>query len=159
MILGKYFSPMGPLTIAVEGDFIVGLWFDDQKYFGSKIKAGACFGEHPLLNKAYEWLEVYFSGLRPEFMLPLYPVETDNLLRVRNAMLAIPYGEVVSYSELAEKAGMPRAVRAVAGMVSRNPIILVVPCHRIIGKNGSLTGYAAGLDRKKILLELEGQSS
>ncbi len=159
MTLGKYISPLGEITIAVEDDCLAGLWFERQKYYGSEIKADASFGEHPLLDKTKEWLDVFFSGKEPEFSLPLAPARTESVARVREAMLSIPYGSTISYSELALKAGMPLAVRAVAGMVARNPFIIMVPCHRIISKNGNLTGYAAGLDRKKKLLEIEHQSS
>lgn len=159
MTLGKYFSPLGEITIAVKDGCVAGLWFEGQKYYGSEIKADASYGEHSLIDKAKDWLKVFFSGKEPPFCLPLATPKTANIARVRKAMLAVPYGTTISYSELAEKAGLGSAVRAVAGIVARNPFIIIVPCHRIISKNGNLTGYAAGLERKEKLLEIERQSS
>lgn len=159
MILGKYDSPIGELTIAVENDCLHGVWLKDQKYFGSRIKTDASVGEHPLLDLSYEWLDIYFSGKEPDFSLPLSPAGTTLASLVRQAMLGIPFGTTVSYSQLAESAGRPRAVRAVAGMVAHNPFLIMVPCHRVVGKDGSLTGFAAGLDIKRKLLAIERQSS
>lgn len=159
MTLGKYFSPLGEITIAVEDGCVAGLWLKGQKYYGSEIKADASYGEHPLIDKAKDWLNVFFSGKEPTFCLPLATPKTANIARVRKAMLSVPYGTTISYSELAEKAGLGSAVRAVAGIVARNPFIIIVPCHRIISKNGNLTGYVAGLERKEKLLEIERQSS
>mgnify|MGYP000089066258 CR=1 FL=1 len=159
MTIGYYNSPIGRLTVAVEDAGVAGIWCEGQKYYGATIKAGASEGDHPLLSAVYNWLDNYFAGNNPDFTLPLLPASSPLANNVRKAMLDIPYGCTVSYSELAVQAGMPKAVRAVAAAVGRNPFLLLVPCHRVVGKDGSLTGYAAGLERKAYLLELERQSS
>lgn len=99
----------------------------------------------------------YFAGDRTEFDLTLAPVGTDFQLRVWTALLDVPYGETVSYGEIAEAVGKPTASRAVGAANGQNPISIIAPCHRIIGANGSLTGYGGGLDRKAWLLNLEAQ--
>lgn len=159
MTIGYYNSPMGRLTVAVEDGGVAGIWCEGQKYYGATIKAGASEGVHPLLSAVYNWLDNYFAGNNPVFTLPLLPASSPLANKVRQAMLDIPYGSTTSYSELAVQAGIPKAVRAVAAAVGRNPFLLLVPCHRVVGKDGSLTGYAAGLERKAYLLELERQSS
>lgn len=100
----------------------------------------------------------YFAGDRTEFDLPLAPVGTDFQLRVWTALLDVPYGETVSYGEIAEAVGKPTASRAVGAANGQNPISIIAPCHRIIGANGSLTGYGGGLERKAWLLNLEAQA-
>jgi len=97
----------------------------------------------------------YEKGVRKSFDLPLHIVGTEFQKKVWNALLEIPYGETRSYQEIAIRVGNPKAVRAVGGACNRNPIGIIVPCHRVVGKNGSLTGYAGGLDYKKMLLEHE----
>lgn len=159
MILGRYESPCGCIVVAIDGDIVHGLWFEGQRHFGRTITADAVYGEHPLLDKVFAWLDGYFAGNFSEFAFPLAPYGSAKEQQVRSAMLSLAPGTTVSYTELAAIAGLPHAVRAVASMVAKNPFIIVVPCHRVVGKDGSLTGYAAGLERKRALLELERQSS
>ena len=108
------------------------------------------------LGRVREALEAYFAGELREFRLPLAPRGTDFQLRVWSALQRIPHGTTISYARLAARVGCPRAPRAVGRANATNPISIVVPCHRVVGSDGSLTGYAGGLARKRALLELEG---
>lgn len=161
MIFGKYQSPIGEILLAADDDVLHGLWFEEQKYFPDCLKKDALSYQkgHPVLELTYKWLDIYFAGQRPDFIPPLAPAPTPNTAGVRKALLSIPFGQTVSYSELAQSVGMAKAVRAASGIVARNPFIVIVPCHRVIGKNGSLTGFAAGIERKKYLLALEALQS
>lgn len=150
-----YYSPLGGITLASDGQVLVGLWFDGQKYFGSML--GMQHEEHAALSVFEEvrrWLDKYFSGHEPEFIPPLALKGTLFQQRVWEALLTIPYGKTLTYGELARRLGC-RSAQAVGGAVGHNPISIIVPCHRVVGSDGSLTGYAAGIDRKRALLELE----
>ena len=114
---------------------------------------------HPLLGETVRQLREYFDGTRREFALPLELQGTDFQRRVWEMLLTIPYGETRSYRELAQAIGAPKAVRAVGAANGANPLPIVVPCHRVIGANGKLTGYGGGLPLKKRLLELEKQTA
>jgi methylated-DNA-[protein]-cysteine S-methyltransferase len=111
--------------------------------------------ETPLLKEAARQLEGYFAGELKEFTLPLSPEGTEFMKRVWAALCDIPYGKTASYKDIAEKIGAPKAARAVGLANNRNPIPVIIPCHRVIGADGSLTGYAGGLDMKQKLLDLE----
>lgn len=111
--------------------------------------------ETSLTKEAYAQLSEYLNGKRKTFDLPFKMRGTQFQLQVWNALLDIPYGETRSYKQIAEAIGNPKAVRAVGMANNRNPLLIIVPCHRIIGKNGSLVGYAGGLDKKEFLLRLE----
>ena len=161
-----YNSPLGGITLASDGKALSGLWFDGQKYFGSTMGAqtfsSAYQGrtleyaptELPFFDVARRWLDIYFSGRKPDFMPPVAFRGTAFQQRVWEALLTIPYGQTVTYGELARRLGC-RSAQAVGGAVGRNPISIIVPCHRVVGASGALTGYAAGLDRKRTLLDLE----
>lgn len=141
-------SPVGELTLAQEGGALTHLLF-------GHVQMDAVQEKTPLLTEAWGQLEEYFAGSRRVFDLPLMPQGTDFQRRVWDALLTIPYGETRSYGEIAALAGSPKAFRA-AGMANHNnPISIIIPCHRVIGKNGSLTGYGGGLEAKRFLLELE----
>lgn len=152
MVTQSYVSPLGEILLGAEKDGLVGLWFVGQAYFPNLSHAVP--GDSPALNAAKNWLDLYFSGEIPGFLPPISLKGTVFQLRVWKALLDIPYGQVVTYGELAKKLGMPSA-QAVGGAVGRNPISLILPCHRVVGIKGQLTGYAAGLDRKKWLLDWE----
>ncbi len=141
-------SPIGVLRLAEENNALTELLFGRQ---GDKWEHGAS----PLLLRAEEELWEYFGGKRREFTIPLSPRGTEFQRRVWNALLTIPYGETRSYEEIAVLAGSPRAFRAVGSANHNNPISILIPCHRVIGKNGSLTGYGGGMEAKRFLLELE----
>ena len=151
-------SPLGPILLATEDGALCGLWFTGQKYEGAGLPAEAerCApAEDPVLARAECWLGRYFAGERPERDFPLRPRGTAFQRRVWLALQEIPFGETTSYGRLAEKLGC-RSARAVGAAVGRNPISILIPCHRVLGSDGGLTGYAGGLERKKALLALEG---
>lgn len=157
----RYQSPLGSILLAADGEGLRGLWFEGQKHFAQNLPPVRQGKEHPLLLQACRWADIYFSGREPDFSLPLHPAGTAFQQSVWECLCAIPYGKTVSYGEiaarLAAKRGVPAvAARAVGAAVGRNPVSLLIPCHRVLGADGSLTGYAAGLDRKRWLLRLEG---
>jgi methylated-DNA-[protein]-cysteine S-methyltransferase len=145
-------SPVGPLTLAGNGHRLMHLWMLDQTYEPSHA---GWERNDKAFSDAVEQLDAYFAGDRREFDLELDLVGTNFQRRVWEALLTIPYGETRSYGYIAEQIGSPGASRAVGLANGRNPIGIIVPCHRVIGANGSLTGYGGGLDRKRVLLELE----
>ena len=150
----KYASPVGELTLAGEGEYLVGLWLEGQKYFGAKLKLSG-EGELPVFDRARDWLDRYFAGERPSpAELPLAPVGTAFQRSVWAKLCEIPCGEALTYGELAKR--LHTSARAVGSAVGRNPISIIVPCHRIMGADGSLTGYAGGIERKRWLLAHEG---
>ena len=146
-----YDSPLGDITLASDGRALTGLWFDGQKHFRSTLGTPVSSpAELPIFSKTCRWLDFYFSGHKPNFTPPTLLQGTDFQQRVWTSLLTIPYGQTVTYGELARRIGC-RSAQAVGGAVGRNPISIIVPCHRIVGSNGSLTGYAGGLDRKRAL--------
>ena len=144
-------SPVGPLTLTQEDQALTGLHFGEHPQQGAE-------GPTPLLEEAARQLEEYFAGQRKEFSLPLAPKGTEFQLRVWQALLQIPYGETRSYGELAAMVGNPKACRAVGGANHRNPLSILIPCHRVVGTGGSLIGYAGGLSVKEFLLKLESEA-
>lgn len=157
-----YESPLGGITVAADGEAMIGLWFDHQKYFAATLNNK----EHkiatlPVLEEAFRWLDVYFSGEIPDFTPALHLRGTELRKNVWNILLSIPYGQTVTYGEITERVarerGMKRmAAQAIGSAIGHNPISLIIPCHRVIGADGSLKGYAGGLDKKAALLKLEG---
>ena len=159
----EYQSPVGPIVIASDGRYITGLWFSGQKHFGAGLKAPLSDGSAlPALQAAMSWLDSYWQGMRPSpFDLPLLPDGTPFQQKIWRLLLEIPYGNCVTYADLAKKyaaqEGLPSmSAQAVGNAVGRNPISIIIPCHRVIGTNGSMTGYAGGISRKVALLRLEG---
>lgn len=151
-----YLSPLGGIVLASDGETLVGLWFEGQKHFGTGLDEERAEKQLPVFDQADRWLDLYFSGKKPDFTPPLRPRGTAFQNAVWRRLLKIPYGETVSYGEIAASLGLPPgASRAVGGAVGRNPVSLMIPCHRVVGADGSLTGYAGGIERKKRLLELE----
>ena len=150
-------SPCGDIRLEANERGITGMYFVGQGSAGGDGTAGA--GLHPHLRRCREQLQAYFAGDLTAFDLPLAPAGTDFQQQVWQALLAIPYGGTLSYGELAASIGKPRARygRAVGAAVGRNPIAIVVPCHRVVGSGGALTGYAGGLRRKRQLLALEAR--
>ena len=143
-------SPLGPLRLLSDGLALVGLYLPDR---GPALAAAA--GGDPVLAATAAQLGEYFAGRRTDFDLPLDPHGTPFQRAVWTALQAIPHGVTTSYGALAARLGRPRAARAVGAANGQNPISIVIPCHRVIGANGTLTGYAGGLERKQALLELE----
>lgn len=150
-------SPLGALTLTSEDRYLTGLWMEGQAY----TLEGQKPGNSPVLEAARAWLGDYFAGERPEpAWLSLSPKGTAFQKRVWQLLLEIPYGQVTTYGALAAKLAQERggkmSAQAIGGAVGRNPISIIIPCHRVIGANGGLTGYAGGLWRKEALLRLEG---
>lgn len=152
--LSRWISPLGPMLLAGHDAGLLGVWFDEQKHYPDI--AGLPFAPHPSTTEAQAQLTAYFAGKQTHFSMTLdFSSGTVFQQSVWQALLAIPCGVTISYSTLSRQIGKPAAVRAVAAAVGRNPLSIVVPCHRVLGSNGSLTGYAGGLDRKAALLNLE----
>ena len=158
--ISYYISPLGRMLIAADDEGLTGLWFEGQHYFALHLDENHEEKETPVLSETKRWLDIYFSGRRPDFTPPLHVTGSDFHRKVSDIMRTIPYGKTMAYGEIAsmiaEKEGRRISARAVGGAVGHNRISIIIPCHRVIGSNGSLTGYAGGLDRKIRLLELEG---
>ena len=145
-------SPLGFLELVAEGDVL------QQLHFTEKGRGGDGPGDRsPILAEARRQLEEYFSGKRRQFDLPLALQGTAFEMEVWRRLQRIPYGQTASYKEIAEAIGRPGAMRAVGAANGKNPLAIIVPCHRVVGHNGNLTGYGGGLWRKKWLLDHEGR--
>ena len=156
-----YESQLGGILLAADEIGLTGLWFDGQKYFARELPAERTEKEMPILTETKRWLDIYFTGTEPDFLPLLHPIGSTFRQEVWKLLLQIPYGKTVTYGELArqlaEKRGLPRmSAQAVGGAVGHNQISVLIPCHRVVGANGSLTGYAGGIQKKVKLLELEG---
>lgn len=148
-----YNSPLGGILLAADEIGLTGLWFNGQKYFARSLPAGYTEQNTPALSEAKRWLEVYFTGKEPDFMPPLHIVGSAFRRAVWEILLQIPYGKTTTYGEiarqLAKKQKLPRmSAQAVGGAVGHNEISIIIPCHRVVGTNGSLTGYAGGIEKK-----------
>lgn len=159
--VNRYQSPLGGILLAAEEAGLTGLWFEGQKYFARSLEGEWEERELPVFAGAKRWLDVYFSGREPNFQLPLHFGGTDFQNEVWKTLCTIPYGQTVTYGAIAERLAAKRGIsrtsaRAVGGAVGHNRISILVPCHRVIGSDGTLTGYAGGLERKAALLKLEG---
>ena len=156
-----YSSPLGEVLLSADDTGLSGLWFAGQRYFARTLPPGAAPGETPVLTETKRWLDCYFSGKRPDFLPPLHLIGTDFQQAVWNLLLEIPYGQTVTYGALArtlaQQLGKPAmSAQAVGAAVGRNPVSIIVPCHRVVGADGNLTGYAGGVERKLQLPQLEG---
>ena len=156
----KYKSPLGRILLAADEVGITGLWFEGQKYFANTLPDKYIPQETEILAEAKKWLDVYFSGEEPKFTPSLHPKGSTFRQAVWQILLQIPYGQTITYGEVARKMAEMKNVsrmsaQAVGGAVGHNEISIIIPCHRVIGTNGSLTGYAGGIDKKISLLELE----
>lgn len=160
----KYNSIIGELLLVEKNNFLIGVWMTDQKYFlGSENKAEKIIEkETKILLQTKKWLDRYFNNEKPSIdELPLAPIGTDFRKEVWRILCEIPYGEVITYGEIARKIAASRRInrmssQAVGGAVGHNPFTIIVPCHRVVGNNGNLTGYAGGIDKKIKLLTHEG---
>ena len=155
-----YDSPLGGILLAADEIGLTGLWFDGQKYFARGLSSEREERELPVLLEAKRWLDIYFTGKEPEFLPPLAPDGSEFRKEVWKLLLTIPYGKTMTYGEIgrkiAEMTGKKHmSAQAVGGAVGHNPISILVPCHRVVGTNGSLTGYAGGIEKKIGLLKLE----
>ena len=158
--IGHYTSPLGGITLSSDGTAITGLWFDGQKYFGATLPQHPVEQELPVFAQTRHWLDLYFRGDVPDFMPPLAPKATAFRSAVWEILGTIPYGHTMTYGAIADQIARQMGLssmsaQAVGGAVGHNPISLLMPCHRVVGTNGSLTGYAGGIDKKIALLTLE----
>lgn len=143
-------TPIGNIQLSIREECLSELKFTQQQPEGELLD--------PLLLEAKKQLEEYFLGQRKVFNLPIGLGGTDFQRKVWLAIGKIPFGQTTTYAKLAEQLGDPAAIRAVGTAIGANPLLIILPCHRIIGSNGSLTGYAGGLEKKKALLQLEGRA-
>lgn len=155
-----YKSPMGNILLAADDIGLIGLWFVGQKYFAHCLDKHCEERELPLLVTVKKWLDIYFSGKEPDFTVPLHFIGTDFQKEVWEILCSIPYGHTITYGEIAKKLAKKRNIphmsaQAVGSAVGHNKISIIVPCHRVIGANGSMTGYAGGIEKKLYLLSLE----
>lgn len=155
-----YHSPMGKILLAADEEGLIGLWFENQKYYAAILKDEAVQQETNIIQRAKQWLDIYFSGKEPGFTPPLHMIGSDFQKSVWNILLTIPYGHTMTYGDIARKLATQKGIskmsaQAVGGAVGHNPISVIIPCHRVVGMNGSLTGYAGGIDKKIKLLTLE----
>ena len=140
-----YDSPLGKIMLVCDDEGLMYLRFDDDEHKASS---------HPVLDEARKWLDVYFSGGVPDFRPPMNLKGTAFQLRVWDFLRSIPYGHTTTYGRIAQALSCGSA-QAVGQAVGKNPITIIIPCHRVLGSDGSLTGYAGGLDRKAALLKIE----
>ena len=161
MYTQRYASPLGGILLAADDQGLTGLWFEGQKYFASDLSSEHTEADTPVLREATRWLDVYFSGREPDFLPPLHPIGSPFRQAVWQLLLQISYGQTMTYGDiarrLAQRIGKAHmSAQAVGGAVGHNEISIIIPCHRVVGSDGSLTGYAGGVDKKLRLLTLEG---
>lgn len=153
--IAHYSSPLGGMTLASDGTALTGLWFNGQKYFADTLKEVQTLNPNlPIFDLTRQWLDIYFSGKEPTFTPPLLLQGSPFRKQVWQLLLEIPYGRTMTYGEIARKLQC-KSAQAVGGAMEHNPISIIIPCHRVIGADGSLTGYAGGVERKASLLKLE----
>ena len=159
--ISHYQSPIGNILLAADDIGLTGLWFEGQKYFALYLDKKHKKKELSVFEQTKKWLDIYFAGQEPDFKIPLHFCGTNFQNEVWEILYSIPYGQTMTYGEIAKwlaaKRGVKRmSAQAVGGAVGRNEISIIVPCHRVVGTSGSLTGYAGGIDKKIALLKLEG---
>ena len=156
----KYFSPLGKILLASDEIGLTGLWFYKQKYFARNLDPLHEEKENETIQKTKSWLDEYFKGKEPTVKVPLHLIGTDFQLMVWKILQTIPFGKFMTYGDIAKLLSQHRnskvSAQAVGNAVGHNPISIIIPCHRVVGKDGNLTGYAGGIDKKIKLLELEG---
>ena len=155
-----YTSPLGGITLSSDSKTLTGLWFDGQKYFPRKLVEESSEAELPIFTQTCNWLDIYFSGKEPGFTPPISLNTTQFQKAVYDILLTIPYGQTMTYGEIAkiianQQGAEHMSAQAVGSAVGHNPVSIIIPCHRVVGADGSLTGYAGGLDKKTALLKLE----
>ncbi len=157
----KYVSPMGEILLSCDDIGLTGLWFDGEKYYANNLNPEHKEMEHPIFEKVKLWLDVYFLGKEPNFTPPIHMIGSDFRIDVWKILCQISYGKTITYGKIADiiakKRGLSQmSAQAIGGAVGHNEISIIIPCHRVVGTNGSLTGYAGGIDKKIKLLSLEG---
>ena len=151
-----YDSPLGGMTMVSDGIALTALKFDGTRFAFKFADGTSATTMLPVFDETRRWLDLYFAGKKPDFLPPLASKGTLFQQRVWDILLTIPYGRTMSYGDVARRISPTMSAQAIGGAVGRNPIGIIIPCHRIIGADGSLTGYGGGLERKRWLLELEG---
>ena len=156
----SYPSPLGEMLLTADTAGLTGLWFVGQKYFPQDLEENRQKADLSIFQEVKRWLDIYFSGREPDFMPPLHLTGTPFQKEVWDILLTIPYGKTLTYGDIANQLAAKRGLthmsaQAVGGAVGRNPVSIIVPCHRCVGSKGQLTGYAGGIDKKKALLALE----
>ena len=161
MIYTTYYnSPLGKILLAADDEGLIGVWFEGQKYFADALSEDSIQMETALLRQTENWLDIYFSGKEPDFTPAIHMTGSNFRKLVWNILQDIPYGRTMTYGDIAKKVATETgrekmSAQAVGGAVGHNPISIIIPCHRVVGSNGSLTGYAGGIARKVELLKLE----
>lgn len=163
MYIAPYISPIGPMTMASDGKALVGLWFDGQKYDRAGLGETIRKEDLPVFEEARRWLDSYFRGEQPGPIPPLRIEGSDFRKLVADILLTIPYGRTMTYGEIAQEVARrtgrkQMSAQAVGGAVGHNRISIIVPCHRVVGSHGELTGYAGGTDKKEYLLKIENRT-
>ena len=153
--IAHYFSPLGGITLSSDGFSLTGLWFDGQKHFAVTLSETRQKKDLPVFDLTKHWLDIYFEGKNPDFIPSLNLNGSGFRQNVWKILLTIPFGQTITYGQIAAKISIRMSAQAVGGAVGHNPILLIIPCHRVVGSNGKLTGYAAGLEKKNKLLEFE----
>ena len=150
-------SPIGMIYLECNHLGITGLWLENQRHFPADLSLRSVLKpDHPMLLQAEDWLIRYFAGYNPDpNELTLIPDGTEFRLKVWQQLRTIPYAATITYGDLARAIGKPNAFQAIGNAVGNNPISIIIPCHRVVGSNGNLTGYAGGLSAKQYLLSLE----
>ena len=153
-------SPIGGITLASDGEVLTGLWFEGQKYYPQNLVAESSEVKLPIFTETVKWLDIYFSGKEPDFTPTISLNTTPFRKAVYDILLTIPYGQTMTYGEIAriladQQCAEHMSAQAVGSAVGHNPVSIIIPCHRVVGADGSLTGYAGGLDKKTALLKLE----
>lgn len=156
-----YQSPLGEILLAADEIGLTGLWFDGEKFYADSLDPEHEERNVPVFDVVKKWLDIYFSGHEPDFMPPVHMIGSEFRQQVWKILREIPYGETITYGGLAKRLARERGLermsaQAVGGAVGHNEISIIVPCHRVVGSDGSLTGYAGGIDKKERLLMLEG---
>jgi len=157
--INKVNTKIGPITLSSDGKNLTGLWLDGQKYYAATIKDKIIEEDLEIFKETRKWLQEYFEGKNPKNKLKLKPEGSNFRKDVWDILLTIPYGTVITYGDIAKKLEKKykkkMSAQAVGGAVGHNPISIIIPCHRVVGTNGSLTGYAGGINKKIELLKLE----
>lgn len=159
--IDHYPSSLGDILVAANETGLIGLWFEGEKFFAGNLTENPVERRTPILAQTRHWLDIYFTGKDPGFLPPLCPIGTHFRQTVWALLLQIPYGHTTTYGELArqfakKQSGRQMSAQAIGGAVSHNAISIIIPCHRVIGADGGLTGYAGGVKKKAQLLEMEG---
>jgi methylated-DNA-[protein]-cysteine S-methyltransferase len=157
----EYNSPLGAITAASDGESLTGLWLSGQKYFAGTLEKENELKKQPIFEETKKWLDIYFTGKEPGFTPPLCMNGSEFRMSVWKILCEIPFGKVITYGDISKQIAARRgsgrmSAQAVGGAVGHNPVSIIVPCHRVVGANGNLTGYAGGIGTKVKLLRLEG---